>query len=559
MGMMNKRFNIINFILIGIIIILINVISSQYFFRLDLTEEKRFSISDNSKDILGNLNDIVYVEIYLDGELPAGFKRLQRSIRETLDEFRIYSGNNIHYKFVDPSADKDERTRQRYFMQLAERGVQPTNLFANEDGKQSEKLIFPGAIITYRGKETPVGFLKGNTGSGPQESLNQSVEGVEFELISAIKKLSFRNKKRIGILQGHGELSNPELDDIYRTLKDNYLVERPNSSELANLSDFFDLIIIAKPTKAYSEDDKLKIDQFIVKGGRALFLVDKMNISLDSLTEGKGLAIPYDLNIDDMLFKFGVRLNNSLYQDLQSGAIPMVTGMMGNQPQTQLVPWLYYPVISKYSKHPIVRNLSLSLTKFIGSIDTVKALGIQKTPLLFTSKYAKEVVSPINIDLTEAKKQPDPTQYVSGEQPVGYLLEGSFKSKYTNRLSEEKQKAFDFKSQQSSGKIIIFSDGDIIRNDVSPDKSQIYPLGFDKFMRKKFANKELIENSINFLCDDQGIINIRSKEIKLRLLDKQKIKKERTTWQAINVLIPVLLVFAFGLGKYYSRKKKYEV
>lgn len=555
--MINKIFSIINFVLIGLIILLINIVSTHYFFRADLTEEKRYTISENTKEILTNLTDIAYVEIYLDGDLPPGFKRLQRAIKDNLDEFRIYSNANIQYKFVDPAADKDEKTRQNYFRQLAEKGVQPTNLFANDEGKQSEKLIFPGAIITYKGKQTPVTFLKGNTMGGPQEALNQAVETVEFELIAGIKKLSKRNKKRIGILSGHGELSNVDLDDIYRTLKENYYLNRIILQDVAQLREHFDVLIIAKPTTYFSEEDKLKIDQFVINGGRILFCIDKIKIDLDSLVEGKGLGLPYNLNLDDLLFKYGVRLNNSLYQDLQSAAIPMVTTMIGNQPQTQLVPWTFYPLISKYSKHPIVKNLSLTLTKFTGSIDTVKAVGIIKTPLLFTSQYAKELIAPVTIDLAAAKKQPDPAVFTSGEQPVGYLLEGNFKSLYTNRLSDDKQQEINFKPQFSESKVIVLADGDIIRNDVSKDKLQTYPLGFDRYMRKKFANKELIENCINYLTDDNGIINIRSKEIKLRLLDKQIIKKQQTRWQIINVLGPLVLVLVFGVIKYFIRKNKF--
>jgi gliding-associated putative ABC transporter substrate-binding component GldG len=552
-----KKYNIIDFLLIILIIILLNVISYQYFFRLDLTEEKRYTISEDSKIILQNLSDPVYVEIYLDGDLPSGFKRLQRSVKETLEEFRIYANTNIQYKFIDVTSEKDEGVKRKKYIQLAEKGLQPTNIYANENGKQTEKLIFPGAIISYRNKELPILFLKGTSAAGAQEALNQAVEGVEFEIVSSIKKLSSNKRKRIGILDGHYELSNIELNDIYLTLKDNYDVNRINLLEDKSVLQNIDLLIVAKPKKSFSENEKLLIDQYLVRGGKALFLIDKVKVEMDSLIEGRYLATPYPINLDDLLFKMGIRINNTVCEDLQSGAIPMVIGMMGNQPQTQLVPWKYYPVLGKFSSHATVKNLSLCLSKFVGSIDTVKAMGMRKTPLVFTSPYTKETNAPFEISLREAQKQPDPSEYNRGSMPVGYLLEGKYKSLYTNRLTEQQEKDIDFKSVLSECKIIVFSDGDLIKNEVSADKSQVYPLGFDRYMRKNFSNKQLIQNCIDYLSDSESLIKLRLKEVKLRLLDKQKIKKEKVKWQIINIVMPILLIFIIGIVKYYHRKSKF--
>jgi ABC-2 type transport system permease protein len=553
-----KNYAILNFILLIICVILINIIANFFFFRFDLTEEKRFTMANVTKNTLQLLDDVVTIEVYLEGDFPAGFKRLQRSIRETLDEFRIYGGANIQYKFFDPLAEKDEKAKSKIMVSLAEKGLQPTNIFANENGKQTEKLVFPGALITYKGKELPVLFLKGAQGASPSEILNQSVEGVEFELISAIKKLAQKSKKRIAILEGHGELPNLELDDLYRSLNANYLVERLNLNSLNDIRSYFDLMIIARPTQYFSEHDKLKIDQFITHGGNVLFLIDKVNVDIEKLSDSEYLATAFDLNLDDLLFRYGVRLNNSLIQDLQSGALPMVVGMMGDKPQTQLVPWLYFPVHTQYSKHPTVRNMGAVLGKFEGTIDTVKAIGIRKTPLMFASKYSKEKEVPLPIQLTEAKKQPDPIEFQSTEKPVAYLLEGNFKSLYVNRLTQQKMDSIDFRSEKTEAKIVVFSDGDIARNEISPDKQQVFPMGFDRYMRKKFANKDLIENLITYLLDDNGIIQVRNKEVKLRPLDKQKVKKEKLKWQLINVALPVILVILFGVIKSYLRKQKYS-
>lgn len=548
----------LHFLLILVTIISWNIIASQYFFRIDLTEDKRYTLSEQSKKVLQNLDDQVYIEVFLDGDLPAGFKRFQKSIREFLDESRIYAKGNIQYTFSDPLTDDNEQVRKKYFQQLANRGLQPTNIFIKENGKQTEKLVFPGAIISYKGTELPINLLKSSTGSSPLEALNQSEENIEFELISAFKKLTDTNLKRIGFTEGHGELSNLELQDISQTLSQNNKLSRINLLKNTNLNSNIDVLIIAKPTKPFSDSEKLVLDQYIVKGGKVIFFIDKINASLDFLEDGKTVAVPYEFNLEDLFFKLGFRLNQTLYLDLQSSMIPMVVGMQGNQPQTQLMPWLYYPVFTHFSTHPMVKNMSAVSGKFLGSIDTVKAVGITKTPLMFTSKYCKEIQVPAEIDLSDARKQPNPQDLQKGEQPVGYLLEGKFKSLFTNRLTDAQMDSIQFKSIDAESKIIVFADGDLIRNDVSPDGKQTLPLGFDRYVRKKLANKDLVLNCIDYMLDNSGIISLRAKELKLRPLDKQKIDSERTKWQFINVSLPLVLLLIFGLTKNYFRKKKFE-
>ncbi len=553
-----KLYNIIDFLLLVAIFILLNVISSHYFFRVDLTEEKRYTIANASKNTLHQLDDIIFVEIFLDGDLPPGFKRLQRSIRETLDEFRIFSGANIQYKFTDPTAETNEQLKGRFMMQLAQKGVQPTNIFANENGKQTEKIVFPGAVISFKGRERAVIFLKGSAGVSPAEVLNQSVEGVEYELISAIRKIAQPQLKRIGIVQGHGEADGLQLDEFYQTLKESYAVDKIKLTDIQNVTSYFDVLIISQPTQYFTESDKLKIDQFVVRGGRALLFIDKAEIKIEKLGTDESLAGIYDLNIDDLLFKWGVRVNNDLVQDLQSGAIPIVTGMLGDKPQTQLMPWRFYPLLTQFSSHPIVKNMGAVMGKYISTIDTVKALEIIKTPLAFTSKYHKIQSLPAKIELESARKQPDPAEFGGEPKIIGILLEGKFKSLFNNRLSQQMQDSIDFKGQDADSKIIVFSDGDMMKNELAPDGKQIFPIGFDRYMGKKFANKDLIDNALNYLCDENGLMNVRLKEVKLRPLDKQKIQDERQKWQIINVVMPVLLVIIFGVLKYNYRKRKYE-
>jgi ABC-2 type transport system permease protein len=553
-----KIFDIVDFLLLGLIFVLLNIISSQYFFRVDLTEEKRYTIAEASKSTLQGLDDIVFIEIYLDGDLPPGFKRLQRSIRETLDEFRVYSGANIQYKFIDPTAETNEQLKNKFMTQLAQKGVQPTNLYASEKGKQTEKLVFPGAVISYKGAEQAVVFLKGSAGVSPAEVLNQSVEGVEYEMISAIRKLSKPQRKRIGIVQGHGEADGIQLDEFYQNLKESYTCDRIKLSDFQELKSYFDVLIIVQPSSYFSESDKLKIDQFVVKGGRILLFVDKAEIKAEKLGTEESLAGELDLNMDDLLFKWGIRVNNDLIQDMQSGVLPMVTGMQGGQPQTQLMPWRYYPLQTSFGKHPIVKSMGAIMGRYVSSIDTVKAKDINKTPLIYSSKYRKTISLPAKIDLESARKQPDPAEFEGEPLITGILLEGRFKSLYFNRLSQQKQDSIQFKAQDSDSKIIVFSDGDIMKNELAADGKQIYPMGFDRYIGKKFANKDLVDNALTYLGDDNGIINIRLKEVKLRPLDKQKIQTERQKWQIINVVIPLVLIIVFGLIKFNYRKRKFS-
>src|SRR5688572_23499520 len=298
------------FILAGIIV-LINLLASQFFFRWDLTEDKRYSLSPASKKLLTNLEDVVYVEVYLEGEFPAGFKRLQSTIKEKLDEFRIYGGNNVQYKFIDPSANPDKKSRNEFYLQLAKKGLQPTNLNAMEGDKRVEKIIFPGAIVSYRNKELPVMLLKGNQAASPEQRLNQSVEGVEYEIASAIRKLTVSKKKKIAFLEGHGELNVLEVSDLMNSLNEYYDVDRVDLTQ-RNTLDGYDAVVLAKPTKRFGEPDKFKLDQFLVKGGNVLVAMDPMQITLDSIGEKGTFSFPYETNLDDLFFRFGFRLNPDL-------------------------------------------------------------------------------------------------------------------------------------------------------------------------------------------------------------------------------------------------------
>ncbi|MEJ8802739.1 gliding motility-associated ABC transporter substrate-binding protein GldG [Pontibacter sp. H249] len=538
-------------------IILLNLLAANFFFRLDLTEDKRYTIAPVTKQMLSQLPDEVVVDVYLEGDFPAGFKRLQQSVRETLDEFRIYSGGNLRYNFIDPNDISDEQQRNEFIMNLAKKGINPTNLRATEDGKQVERLVFPGAVIKYKGKETAVNFLKGNLAASADERLNQSVEGVEFELATGVRKLAFTGNKIIGYITGQGELEMKQVTDMLGSLQEYYRVALGDLDQIPSLNDL-DLIIIAKPTAPYSELDKYKIDQFIMNGGKAVFFVDALNANLDSVGAGGMFALPYNLNLEDLFFRYGVRLNPTMIMDLNSGFIPMVTGYMGERPQTEMINWRFYPLLNNFSKHPITRNLDAVYTKFVGTMDTVKADGVLKTPLVYTSKYSRVLQPPVPITLEEARMEVNPEQYQEGEQPVGYLLEGKFSSLFRNRRAPAGAQQTAIKEVGVVTKIAVFSDGDLIRNEINPRTGQPYELGFDRYNNVKFANKELALNTIHYLLDSEGLINVRSKEIQLRPLDRVRVQEDKNFWQLLNLVAPIVLLVVFGVSRYYLRKHKYE-
>lgn len=538
-------------------IILLNVLATNFFFRVDLTEDQRYTIAPVTKQMLSRLDNEVVVDVYLEGDFPAGFKRLQQSVHETLDEFRIYADGNLRYNFIDPTEITDEKQRNEFYTSLAQKGIIPTNLRATEDGKQVERLVFPGAVIKYNGKEAAVNLLKGNLAASPDERLNQSVEGVEYELATAIRKIAFQGNKIIGYIAGQGELEQQQVTDLLGSLQEYYRVARGDLAQIPSL-DGLDLIIVAKPTKPFTEADKYKIDQFIMKGGKAVFFVDPMYADMDSVGAGGMFALPYNLNLDDLLFRYGVRLNPNMVMDLNSGFIPLVTGYLGDKPQTEMINWRFYPLLNNFGDHPITRNLDAVYSKFVSTIDTVKADGIRKTPLLYTSNYSRILDAPVPLTLEEARIEVNPEQYKAGQQPVGYLLEGKFTSLFRNRKAPAGVQNTQVQEMGKESKIAVFSDGDLVRNDINARTGQAYELGFDRFNNVTFANKELAMNTVHYLLDSEGLINVRNKKIELRPLDKVRVREEKTYWQLLNLAAPIILLGLFGVIRYYLRKRKYE-
>ncbi len=568
-----KRSNIIQLIFGILIIILVNIISSYVFTRFDLTAEKRYSLSSATKEMLRNLDDIVYFQVYLEGEFPAGFKRLRNATKEILDEFRAYS-DNIEYEFINPSKSDDPRERSDTYQLLVERGLNPTDLQVNTSDGMKKQILFPGAIAIYKDSEISLELLRTQLGMPPETVLNNSIQSLEFNLANAIKNLTTIKNPKVAFIKGHGELNELETADITRALQGYYVVERVKINGQLNclterdqvdsattaIRNKFEAIIIAKPDSAFSEKDKFIIDQFIMHGGKVLWLIDPVFATMDSLQSSDAtMGITNDLNLGDQLFNYGVRLNTNLVMDLNAIPIPLTTGSIAGQPQIEFFPWYFFPLVTPMIKHPIVNNLNAIKTEFISSLDTISVYGIKKTILLKTSPYSRTVNAPVYINLNILQKEPDERLYNMPGQPVAVLLEGEFESVYLNRIPPSIQfnREIGFKAYSKPTRMIIVADGDIIRNQLHYSQGYPLPLGYDQYIGQTFGNKEFILNAMNYLTDGSGLISIRSRELKLRLLDITLVGNNKLFWQLFNVILPIILIILFGITQALIRKRKY--
>ena len=558
-----RKQNTLQLILSVAIVFIICYISSYIFFRIDLTQEKRFTISPVSKNILKKLPDEVLIKVYLDGDIPLGFKRLQKAVREMLDEFRIYAGQNINYQFIDPYSNKNNKAVNDLIKDLYDKGLQPTNVkIKDEKGGLSQKIIIPGAILAYNGIEIPINLLSNNPGLSGEENLNNSLQSLEYNLISNISNITNKKIEKIAFLEGHGELDNYQTGDITRELANYYQVDRGQVNGDVHSLDPYKVIIIAKPQKAFSEEDKFALDQYLMNGGKILWLIDAVTISTDSLSSGAALAYIPQLNIDDQLFKYGIRINPSLVEDIQCSFIPINTALTGSSPKFTPVSWWYYPLLSGSQLHPVSRNINLVKTEFCNYVDTLAANGkLKKTVLLATSKYTKIRNVPCLVALSEVRENPDRQSFNKSFLPVAVLVEGHFESVFKNRmLNHLKLKGnITFKEESKPAAMIVIADGDVIKNDVrfTAQGTLISPLGYDRYTSQTFGNKEFILNAVNYLTDEIGLMSLRTREIKLRLLDREKIRDEKMKWILINTLLPLVFIMLFGTAVLFIMKRKY--
>ena len=572
-----KKNQIVSFLITVLIVLVLNVIGSFVFTRFDLTSEKRYTLSPTTKEILGNLDDYVYFKVYLEGDFPAGFKKLRRETKEMLDEFRAYT-KYVDYEFINPSESTDANERNDIYKQLYQAGLNPTDMVVkNSDGSSKQMVIWPGALVSYRNKtEIPIDLLENQLGQSSEEALNASMQNLEFRLIDAVKKVTRLQKPTIAFVQGHGELEVKDVYDIVQTFGQNYnvdsvtiggridaLIDRTQHED-RDVKAFprYDAIIIAKPTQPFDERDKFLIDQYIMHGGKVLWLVEPVYATMDSLqSQESTIGMEQDLNLDDMLFKYAVRLNRDLLLDLTCAALPIRTGQVAGQAQLEFFRWYYFPLLQAASDHPMVRHMNAIKADFVSSVDaTTSAGGIEQIPLLKTSDYTKVSGAPVFITLAMLRQAPDKRMFNSKGKDVAYLLKGSFPSLYANRIPQEivDDQATDFMEESKPTAMIVVADGDIIRNQIDIRTRKPLPLGFDQYTQNTYANKEFIENAISYLVDGEGLIDIRSRELKVRLLDMTKINQERTKWQVINTLIPIALIIGLGFVMAFIRKKKYS-
>ena len=582
--MENKRKNLkknqlISFGLTLVLIAVINVIGAYLFTRFDLTSEKRYTLSDTTKETLENLEDYVYFKVYLEGDFPAGFKKLRRETKEMLDEFRAYS-KFIDYEFINPAASDDRVEINDTYKLLYQSGLNPTNLnIQGSDGSTKQMIIWPGALVSYRNQtEIPIDLLENQLGQSSEAALNASIQNLEFRLVDAIRKVTRFKKPSVAFIEGHGELTETEVYDITQSLSQNYNVGRveiagkvdalmrrtePDAQGEVRVIPNFDAIIVAKPTEPFDEKDKFLIDQYIMHGGKVLWLVEPVYATMDSLTmQESTIGTEQDLNLDDLFFNYGVRLNRNLLLDLNCAPLPIRTGQVAGQPQLEFYRWFYFPLVQAASNHPLVRNMNAIKLDFVSSMEAVNSDGdVVKTPLLRTSNYTKVSAAPVFISLAMLKQNPDKRMFPSTGQNVAYLLKGTFPSLYANRIPVEieESKEMQFLPESQPTAMIVVADGDIIRNQIDIKRKTPLPLGFDQYTENTYGNKAFIENAISYLVDGEGLIDIRSRELKIRLLDPQKTANQRLRWQLVNTLVPVGIVIVFGLIMALIRKKKYSI
>jgi len=558
------------------LILIINIITNYFSFNIDLTEDKKYTLSNDSKNILNNINDNLSIKVYLEGDLPAGFELLSNSINDFLVSCKK-ENNLIDIEFIDPNID-DLEQKENLFKQLQDQGLYPTDLTIKKTNETSKKIIFPGAIIYYKDKRECINILENNFLVSPQSNINSSIENIEFQFISTFNKMLNNKKANIAILEGNGELTKNELYDLTHSVNgDNnnlnyyYNVERFNLKEFEydsiknepmisnqlNRLNRYDVAIIASPTVPFNKLDKFLLDQYLMNGGKILLVTDGVNANLDSLNNKEGFFISskQTLNLDDQLFKYGLRVNSDLIQDIRSTEIPIITGYSNNRPTQEFFKWPYFPLISG-NTNIISKNIDAISTNFVSSIDTIKN-NIKKTILLSSSDKSRIIQTPTKISLSILENQLPTNTFNKKNIPIAVLLSGSFTSVFKDRITP-KDKNINFREFSDSTEMIVISDGDIIRNDIS-SKGFPLQLGYDKYINYTYnGNKKFILNAVQYLSDNDGLINLRSKSLKIRLLNMDLINNYNSLIMILNIFLPVILFFLIILTIQFNIKPKYE-
>lgn len=543
------------------ILVVLNVLGTLFFHRFDLTKDQRYTLSPTSLGIVKQVQNPLSIKIYMAGDLPADFRRLQQETKQLLEEFQAYN-SNIVFEFVDPlenEEESDELTKS-----LFQKGLTPINITVDDKGKQSQAMFFPWAVAVYNNKEVNIPLLKNIMGASTTQKVIGSIQHLEYSIADAINKITKDKQKKVAIIKGNGELKERHIANMLKQIHESYLIgpftldsvaKNPNGT-LRELKKY-DLAIISKPTEKFSDEEKEVLDQFIMNGGKTLWLIDQVAADMDSLYNDMGatLAYPRDLNLNDMFFKYGFRINPDLIKDEQGTPIKLATGEQGSATQYQDFIWKFAPQVFPTSQHPIVKNLGGIKFDFANPIDTLKN-GIKKTVLLQSSQYSKTIGSPVEVNLNMVTEKTTPQDYLNkGNKPLAVLLEGSFHSAFENRVLPFKDNSFT--AQGKPNKMIVVADGDIARNQLDKNMMPV-ELGYDQRTGNLYDNKDFVMNCINYLLDDTGLINIRSKDVELPLLDKEKVYESYTFTQFITIGVPILILLVFGLVFTFVRKRKYS-
>ena len=534
-----------------ITLIVLNIVSQGYYNRIDLTTDNRYTLAKVTKDIIANIDKQLIVKVYLEGDFPSEFKRLQIETRQFLEELNA-KNSFIKIQFIRPNNQRER---------LIKVGMIPSQLTVKEDGKLSNAIIFPWAEIVYKKKTNIVSLLPNGTAQSQEDQLETAVENLEFSFSNAIYKLQEEKQKKVAVLSGNEELLDIQLYSFlnevtkkHRLAK--FTLDSVASNSVKSLQDLqqFDLAIIAKPTESFTEKEKLVLDQYIMNGGKTLWMLENVQADTDSLfKDGKMLAYPRDLNLTDFFFSYGLRVNVTLIQDLYAAKIPLATGNIGNKPQFQNLNWFYHPLVSGNQTHAISKNIAPVRLRFANQIDTLQN-SLQKTVLLMSSMLTRKTGTPAIIALESIAEEPKEEDYSSGFQIFSLLIEGDFTSMYANRIKPFNIKKFSKKS--SHNKMIVISDGDIGRNQLQ--KGKPFDLAQDKWTGEQFGNKEFLLNAVDYLLDDNGLIELRNKNVQINLLDKERAYQERIFWQFVNIVLPLLVLLTFGFVFQYVRKRTYS-
>jgi ABC-2 type transport system permease protein len=528
--------------------------------RWDISEDKKFTLSESTIKALNALDGPIRVQVYLGGDgLPGGFKRLEKAILSILSDIKSQSPQTIEIEQIDLYAEyPNEEDRERMIFRLDSLGLPPTNIVNKQDGKQVQQLAFPGLVITKGERSLGVLLLKGNQSANPQEVLNQSIEGLEYEIMLGIQTLAQTERKNIGFLMEYNRLPAVKQLSLISALRKRYDLYPVDLGASISL-DGLDAICLIQPDQKFSLLDQYKIDQFLVKGGKAIFFME--GVRTDTIANQGLVSSPIDVGLNALFFRYGLRLNSNWVKDAQlSGVIPLAVGNFGNKANIELMPWPAFPLLAGNPASLITKNLDAVYGRFVSSIDTVSSdMQLTKTPLLRTSQYTQIQQAPATLPFASTGKDFDPAKYKAGSQVIAYLVEGKFRSVFLNRPlpNDSLQKTFSSQSQNSGG-IIVVGDGDIAINGIDPETKGPMALGFDPFTKHTFANVDFILNGFQYLLDDQQALLARSKNIRLRPLDKGRIQSEKGFWQGLNMLIPLLFGSIFSLGVILYRRWKYN-